>query len=374
MGSVRTVGTWMAVATLAFASTLIQAQVKGAGSTFAANLYGTWTRALPQGQDARMDYDPIGSGGGIAALQNKQVDFAGSDRPMQRAALEQHGFVQFPTAVGGVVIITNLPGVDGARVKLDAQALAEIYLGKLTQWSDPALTRLNPELALPRMPIVPVHRSDSSGTSFVFTSYLSKVHGEFKSAVGVTSTLKVAEGKSGKTSGEVLKLLQATPGAIAYLDYANAHELQLPSAQLKNAWGKFVASTPEAMQLAMRAADWEMMMIDQEPTFEMDLTNAGCPGCWPIAAATYVLVPLRGRNANSYRVLDFFENAIGGGDDMAAKEGYVPLPSKAKSMVLTSMRRWHQTLERSGAGRPVRRSEDTMPTATALALAPSASN
>ena len=115
MGLVRTVARWMAVTTLACASTLIQAQVKGAGSTFAANLYGTWTRALPQGHDARMDYEPIGSGGGIAALQNKQVDFAGSDRPMQRATLEQHGFVQFPTAVGGVVIITNLPGIEGAR-------------------------------------------------------------------------------------------------------------------------------------------------------------------------------------------------------------------------------------------------------------------
>jgi phosphate transport system substrate-binding protein len=215
-----------------------------------------------------------------------------------------------------------------------------------------------------------VMRSDSSGTTFAFTQYLSKMDEDFKSTVGATSAMKAPGARPGRSSTEMLKIVQSTPGALAYVDFATAYELQVPAAQMKNAWGKFVSPTPDSLQFAVRAADWEMMLIDQEPTFELDLTNAGCPSCWPITTATYVLVPLRGRNTNSYRVLDFFEAALSDGDESAVKEGYVPLPSKAKNIVLLSMRRWHATLEKSGAGRPVRRSEDEPSGTTALALAP----
>lgn len=144
------------------------------------------------------------------------------------------------------------------------------------------------------------------------------------------------------------------PGAIGYADFAHAKDLGIPTVQLKNQWGTFVSASSESLQLAMRAADWEKLLIDQDPTFELDLTDAGCPACWPIANATYVLVPIKGSNANSLRVLDFFEQALKQGDELAAKEGYVPLPQRAKNVVWLATRRWQAALERTGAAKPQR--------------------
>lgn len=333
-----------------------QAQIKGAGSTFAANLYASWNQSIAKPTGGRVDYEPVGSSGGVKALQERSVDFAASDRPLPRQELEAAGLAQFPTAIGGVVIISNVPGVPADKLKLDAAALGGIYTGAIKQWNDPALRALNPELALPAAPIVPIFRSDGSGTSFVFSTYLSKLHATFKSSYGVTSSLKIPFGKGGRSSGEVLQLVRETAGAIAYIDYAVTIDLGLPTAQLRNQWGKFVVAGAESLQYAMRAADWEKILIDQEPTFELDLTDAGCPACWPIATATYVLVPIRANNANSYRVLEFFDQSLQKGDEIATKEGYVPLPNRAKNMVSIAMRRWQTALERAGAGKPQRRS------------------
>lgn len=335
-----------------------QAQIKGAGSTFAANLYGNWSRVVAKASDLHVDYEPVGSGAGVKAAQERSADFGASDRPLSRAALDQAGLVQFPTAIGGVVLMTNLPDISAERLKLDGDTLAGIYLGRIRQWNDPAIKALNPELALPSTAIVPVFRADNSGTTYALTTYLSKVNATFKNSVGITSTLEPPRGKGGRTSADVAKLVREIPGAIGYADYAFAVDLGLPTVQLKNQWGKFVTAQIESLQLAMRAADWEKLTIDQDPTFEMDLTDAGCPGCWPIATATYVLVPLKGRNGNSFRVLEFFEQALQHGDETAAKEGYVPLPSRAKNAVAVAMRRWYSTLDKAGAGKPLRRTED----------------
>jgi phosphate transport system substrate-binding protein len=327
--------------------TTAHAQLKGSGSTFAAELYTAWGQALAKNGVEKLDYEPTGSTAGVRAAVDRSADFGASDTPLSRAELDQAGLVQFPTAIGGVVILANVPGVAADKIKLDGATLAGIYLGRIKQWSDPAIKALNPDVKFPAQAIVPIFRDAGSGTTSVFTSYLSKVSPEFKAAVGVTSTIKIPFGKGGKTSSEMTKLLQSTSGSVSYLDFANASDLGLPTVELKNQWGKFVAATPEALQLSMRAADWEKLQIDQNPTFAMDLTNAECPGCWPIANATYVLVPAKGRSDKSLRVLDFFNQALLQGDASASKEGYVPLPSRAKSTITLSMRRWYTALGRA---------------------------
>ncbi len=354
---------WALTAVMALSVGGAQAQLKGAGSTFAASLYGGWSQVVAKGADSRVDYSPVGSSSGVKAVLDRSVDFGASDRPLSRVQLDQAGLVQFPTAVGGVVMFANLPGIASDKLKLDATVLAGIYQGTLKQWNDPALKALNPTLDLPALAVLPVFRGEGSGTSFVLTSYLSKLSPPFKSAIGPTSTLVVPGGKAGKTSADVARLVKETPGAIGYSDYAYAVDIGLPTAQMKNQWGKFVVANRESLQVAMRAADWEKLLIDQEPTFELDLTDAGCPGCWPIASTTYVIVPIKGRNGNSVRVLDFFEQALQQGDESANKEGYVPLPTRAKNIISLAMRRWNTSLDKSGAGRPQRRTEgDGLPT------------
>ncbi len=345
---------WVVAAVLSLSVSFAQAEIKGAGSSFAANLYRTWSQTIGKTSESRVDYDSVGSGAGVKAAQERSVDFGASDRPLSRGMLEQAGLVQFPTAIGGVVLIANVPGVPSDKLKLDGETLAAIYLGKITQWNDPKLKALNPELSLPALAIVPIYRAENSGTSFALTSYLSKLSPQFKAAIGPTSTLTLAGAKSGKTSADIARVLHDTTGSVAYFDYSFAVDLGLPTMQMKNQWGKFVSASGESLQLAMRAADWEKLLIDQEPTFEMDLTDTGCPGCWPIASATYVLVPLKGRNANSARVFEFFDESLHHGDELAVKEGYVPLPTRAKNIVSLSMRRWQASLDKAGVGKPQR--------------------
>jgi phosphate transport system substrate-binding protein len=357
---------WVLMALLALGVGGAQAQLRGSGSTFAASLYGGWNQVVAKGADLRIDYSPVGSSGGVKAVLDRSVDFGASDRPLSRAQLDQAGLVQFPTAVGGVVLFANLPGVTSDKLKLDSSVLAGIYQGTVKQWNDPAVKALNPGLTLPALAIVPVFRAEGSGTSFVLTTYLSKLSPAFKGAVGPTSTLAVTGGKAAKTSADVARLVKETSGAIGYTDYAYAVDIGLPTVQMKNQWGKFVAANHESLQVAMRAADWEKLLIDQEPTFELDLTDAGCPGCWPIANTTYVIVPIKGRNGNSARVLDFFEQALQQGDESANKEGYVPLPTRAKNVISLAMRRWNTSLDKAGVGRLQKRTESAgLPTVLA---------
>jgi phosphate transport system substrate-binding protein len=262
--------------------------------------------------------------------------------------------------------MANLPGIPSDKIKLDGETIAGIFLGNIKRWDAAAIKALNPDLKLPPLAVMPIFRNQGSGTSFAFTSYLSKVSPQFKTTIGPTSNLNLATGQGGKTSTDMAKLVRDTAGAIGYFDYSFTAELSMPTIQLKNQWGTYVAASTQSLQLAMRAADWEKLMIDQEPTFEMDLTDAGCPGCWPIASPTYVLVPLKGKNANSVRVLEFFEQSIKQGDELATKEGYVPLPSRAKNLIGIAMFRWYAALEKAGAGKPRQRTE-SIPSGTALA-------
>jgi phosphate transport system substrate-binding protein len=338
-----------------------QAQIKGAGSTFAAGLYEAWSQSLARKIEVNLVYEPVGSGAGIRAAQGGSFDFGASDRPLARNILEQANLAQFPTAIGGVVILVNLKGIGADQVTLDGPTLAAIYRRGITKWNDPAIKALNPKLALPNVSVMPVFRTGGSGTSFIFTGYLAKVDPAFAKEVGVTSDLVISGGKGASTSKEVVDAVRSVEGGIGYVDFAFATDLQMPSAQMKNQWGTVVSPSRDSLQLAMRAADWERMVIDQQPTFEMDLTNAGCPGCWPIASLTYVLVPLNGKATNSVRVLEFFEQALRDGDALASREGYVPLPSRAKSVVSVSIRRWFDQLEKAGGGKARRLSQDGLP-------------
>jgi phosphate transport system substrate-binding protein len=339
---------------LVLAASSAQAQIKGAGSSFAANLYVAWSEQVAKAPDWRIEYEPSGSSAGVKAVQDRATDFGASDRPLSRAALDLAGLAQFPTAIGGVVPIVQLPGVPADKLRLDGATLAAIYLGQVRQWNDAALKALNPDLALPALPIVPMYRDEGSGTSYAFTSYLAKQSGAFRSSYGVTSDFSVPGGRGGRTSADVAQLVSRTAGAIGYVDYAYAAEHRLGMVAMKSSWGTFVPPTRASLQAAMRSISWERLLIDQDPTFDMDLTDVGCPGCWPITSATYVLVPLKGRATASVRVLEFFEQALQQGDETAARRGYVPLPARAKNLVSVAMRRWYATLEKSGAGKPQR--------------------
>jgi len=342
----------LALATAASASD----QVKGAGSSFASNLYATWSQSTAVMKGARLDYEPVGSGNGIRAVQDRTVDFGATDKPLNRATLDQSGLAQFPTAIGGVVLLANVPGVPANKLLLDGPTLADIFDGRIRQWNAPALQALNPTLTLPASAITPVFRSDASGMSHVLTTYLSKVSLPFRQAIGPTATLSLPGGTPVHTSTEAAAAVRAQAGAIGYVDYSFANELHLPTVQMKNQWGTAVTASPASMQLSMRAADWEKLQIDQDPVFDLDLTDAGCPGCWPISNLTFVLVPIRGgRIGNSAEVLRLFEQALMIGDEAAEKEGYVPLPNRAKNAVALAMRRWNLALGRSSSGLPQRR-------------------
>jgi phosphate transport system substrate-binding protein len=189
---------------------------------------------------------------------------------------------------------------------------------------------------------------------------------QFKNIVGPTSNLNLAHGKGGTTAADMEAIIRGTPGAIGYFDYAFTFDLSLATVALKNRWGNFVAANAESVQLAMRAADWERLVIDQDPTFELDLTDTGCPGCWPMTSTTYVLVPLKGRVSNSMKVLEFFQHSLRQGDEIAIKEGHVPLPTRAKSLIGVAMSRWYSVLEKASPGKSRQRSaNDQTDTSTA---------
>jgi phosphate transport system substrate-binding protein len=331
---------------LVLSATAVSAQsIKGAGSSFAFDLYQVWSEQYLRKQGRTLEYEPVGSSSGVKAIVDKTVDFGASDRPLTRDELQKHGLAQFPTAIGGVVLIASLPGVRSDMIVLDGATVADIYLGRIKKWNDPKLVALNPNLKLPDSAIIPVFRSDGSGTSYAFTSYLAKTSPEWKQAIGATSQLTVTGGRGLKGNKAIAENVQATAGTLGYVEFSYAEDLKLPTIRLKNKFGDTVSATPDAFQQAMRAADWEIMMISPDPTFELDLIDVGCPRCWPISSPTYVLVPVRPKNpATSIRVLDFFQQALNEGDQLATSESYVPLPSRAKNLVKVSMRRWYLAL------------------------------
>jgi len=316
-------------------ATLGQAQslsVNGAGATFPYPVYSQWVHKYYELNGVKINYQGIGSGGGIAQTKAKTVDFGGTDEPLKPEDLEKAGLVQFPTVMGGVVPVINVPGIETGKLKLDGPTLAAIFLGKISKWDDPAIKSLNPEVKLPSQAIVVAHRTDGSGTTFIFTSYLAAVSPEFKEKVGAGKAVKWPAPNSvgGKGNEGVAGQVKAVNGAIGYVEYAYAFQNKIPYALLKNKDGKFLAPSIETFQAAAANADWSKA----PKGFSLMLNNQPGEKSWPIVGATFIMVYKDYADANKGKgILKFFDWAYAHGDDMAKNLHYVPLPDNLVKLI-----------------------------------------
>jgi phosphate transport system substrate-binding protein len=304
-------------------------QITGAGSTFAAPIYGKWGDASSSTTGIKLNYQAIGSGAGINQINNRTVDFGASDMPVKADQLAEHKLMQFPTVIGGVDIIVNIPGVKPNELKLTGAIVADIYLGKILKWNDKAITALNPELKLPSTAIAPVHRADGSGTTFVFTDYLGMQSDEWKSKVGASTSVSWPVGAGAKGSDGVAATVKQIPGGIGYDESAYAANNHLTTAQLKNKAGTFVAPTMAAFEASAASADWSKVQ-----NFAIDLNDQPGAASWPIESATFVLLPIDPKDVNqSAAVKKFFDWGFAHGGDIARTLLYIPLPASVQNAI-----------------------------------------
>jgi len=307
----------------AFVTLARAADISGAGATFPYPLYAKWADAYKKDTGIGLNYQSIGSGGGIKQIQARTVTFGASDMPLEPKELAKAGLVQFPTVVGGDVPVVNLPGVKPGDLVLDGPTLANIFLGKITKWDDPAIQKLNPNLKLPSTAIVIVHRSDGSGTTFIFTNYLSKVSSDWSDNVGASTSVEWPAGIGAKGNEGVANNVIQTKGAIGYVEYAYAKENKMTYVKMINHDGKAVSPDAAAFQAAAAHADWA-----HSDSYYVILTNQPGPDTWPIAGATFILVPKQPPNVdNATAALKFFDWAYAQGGKMAEDLDYVPLPA-----------------------------------------------
>lgn len=336
-----------AVVALVLPTAVFAVDVTGAGATFPYPVYAKWAEAYKAKAGVGMNYQSIGSGGGIKQVRAKTVDFGASDAPLKPEELDKDGMIQFPTVMGGVVPVVNLQGIAAGQLKLDSQALADIYLGKIKKWNDPRLVALNPGVKLPDQDITVVHRSDGSGTTFIFTNYLSKISNEWKDKVGNNASVQwpAPTSTGGKGNEGVASFVQRIKGSIGYVEYAYAKQNKLSYTLLKNSAGAFVAPTAEAFQAAAAGADWK----NARGFYEI-LTNEPGKGSWPITGATFILMHKVQPNAERARtVLQFFDWAYKEGDKMALDLDYIPMPDAVVKLI---HEQWKNQLK-EGSGKPV---------------------
>lgn len=305
-------------------------QITGAGATFPAPVYTKWAEAAKATMGLELNYQAIGSGGGQNQILNRTVDFGASDAPMDPAKLESGKLLQVPTVMGAVVAIVNLPGIAMNQVKLTGEILAEIYGGKITKWNDPKLVDLNKGVTMPSLPIAPVYRADGSGTTFVFTSYLSAKSAEWKEKVGASSSVKWPAGTGAKGNDGISATVANIKGALGYVENAYASQNKLTTVQLANKDGKFVVPTAAAFTAAASNGDWK-----NAKNFAVSLIDQPGPTSWPIVSATFILLPkdpadkTRAANVNK-----FFAWAYKNGDAIATSLEYIPLPATVKEAAL----------------------------------------
>ena len=314
--------------------------ISGAGATFPYPIYAKWADAYKKETGIGLNYQSIGSGGGIKQIQTKTVTFGASDMPLSKAELDKDGLAQFPTVMGGVVPVVNLEGVKPGEFTLDGPTLARIYLGEIKTWNDPAIQKLNAGLKLPAQPIVVVHRSDGSGTTFLFTDYLSKVSASWKDKVGSSVAVEWPTGIGAKGNEGVANNLRAK-GAIGYVEYAYAKQNKLEFTKMINKDGKVVDPTPASYVAAAGNANWE-----GTPGFGVILTDQPGAESWPIAAATFILMQKKApKPAESAEALKFFTWAYSKGGKMAEDLDYVPFPAKVVDAIEKS---WQEIKDPSG--------------------------
>ncbi len=307
---------------------LAQAQdVTGAGASFPAPVYAKWADAYHKANGARINYQSVGSGAGIRQIKAKTVDFGASDAPLKDDELAKDGLLQFPTVIGGVVPVVNIKGVTPGQLKLTGAVLGDIYLGKISKWNDAAITALNPGVALPDATIAPVRRADGSGTSFLFTNYLSKVNAEWKSKVGEGTAVNWPTGTGGKGNEGVSAFVMRLPNSIGYVEYAYAKQNKMAYVQLKNQAGNYVSPSDDAFKAAAAGAEWNK-------SFYQVLTEQAGKDSWPITGATFILMhKVQDKPAAAAASLKFFDWAYSQGDKMADDLDYVPLPASVKDLI-----------------------------------------
>ncbi|MEJ2759999.1 MAG: phosphate ABC transporter substrate-binding protein PstS [Gammaproteobacteria bacterium] len=304
-------------------------EISGAGATFPYPVYAKWAEAYNKQTGVKMNYQSIGSGGGIKQITAKTVDFGASDAPLTVDELNKGNLMQFPMVMGGVVPVVNLPGIGAGDLKISPRVLADIYLGKIRKWNNRAITSLNPGLSLPDRRITVVHRSDGSGTTWIYTNYLSKVSPEWKSQVGNDKSVSWPAGVGGKGNEGVASYVSRIKGSIGYVEYAYALQNKMASVKLENRAGNFMDPTSDAFQAAAANADWA-----HAPGFYMVLTDQPGANSWPITGATFILMhKQQSKPAVAKAVLNFFNWAYANGDGMASQLDYVPMPDNVVKLV-----------------------------------------
>jgi phosphate transport system substrate-binding protein len=309
-----------------------KADISGAGATFPAPVYAKWAEAYKAQTHIQLNYQAIGSGGGIKQIEAKTVDFGASDKPLKPDVLSAAGLTQFPTVVGGVVPIMNLPGIKPGQIHMTGSVLADIYMGAIKKWNDPQIAALNHGVPLPNLPITVVHRSDGSGTSFLFTTYLSMKNPTWASKVGGNDSVQWPTGLGGKGNDGVAAFVKQTLGSIGYVEYAYAKQNHMTYALMQNKQGAFVSPTAANFAAAASHGDWS-----KAPGFYLLLLDQPGATSWPITGATFILAYKQQANAETgASVLKFFDWAYKNGDSAAAALDYVTLPAPVKALVRKS--------------------------------------
>lgn len=331
-----------AICTVATSGAWAQQEVTGAGASFPAPLYSKWASDYNKATGVRVNYQSVGSGAGLRQIEAKTVAFGASDMPLKEEDLQAKGLLQFPTVIGGVVPVINVKGIAPGQLKLTGQVLGDIFLGKITKWNDAALKALNPNLALPDADIAPVRRADGSGTTFVFTNYLSKVNPEWKTKVGEGTAVNWPVGSGGKGNEGVAAFLGRLPNSIGYVEYAYVKQNKMSYALLQNAAGNFVAPEEDAFKAAAAGAVWPK-------SFYLILTNQPGAATWPITNPTFILMhKAQDNTVNATTSLKFFDWVYKNGDKTAGDLDYVSLPDTVKDTVRKS---WSDI--KDAAGKPV---------------------
>jgi phosphate transport system substrate-binding protein len=316
-------------ASLLFSPALAE-PIRGAGSTFAAPIINQWSRDYEAvrtdggdytSPDWRVDYEPVGSLAGVMSLDRPEMDFAATDAPLPPEELAKRGWTQFPIVMGGVAVVANLDDVGAGQLRLSGPVLADIYLGKIAKWSDPAIMALNPDIELPDAAIEVLYRLDGSGSTFAFASFLSKVSAEWRDKLGADTLINWPHGRGEKGTGGLAALTAATKNSIAYLEYGQVVRAGLPFVSLQNASGAFVAPAPEAFRAGLSTVGW-----DASRGFHADTINLAAPGAYSIAVVTYAVVPKDRAESRINRVLDLFRLAFHPGADKGSALGYIPVP------------------------------------------------
>ncbi|HVV15863.1 MAG TPA: phosphate ABC transporter substrate-binding protein PstS [Polyangia bacterium] len=303
--------------------------ISGAGATFPYPVYSKWADTYAKQEQVKLNYQAIGSGGGIKQITEGTVDFGASDAPLKPEELEKASLVQFPVVMGGVVPVVNIPGIKSGELQLTPELLADIFMGKVKKWNDAKVTAVNGSLKLPDTAISVVHRSDGSGTTWIFTNYLAKVSAEWSKSVGNDKSVSWPTGVGGKGNQGVASYVQRINGSIGYVESAYASQNHMAHAKLKNQAGSFVDPTDEAVQAAAQGADWA-----RAKDFYVVLTNQPGAAAWPITGATFVLMQRKQKQPDVARaVLKFFDWGYRKGDEAAKQLGYVPMPDKVVDLI-----------------------------------------